>query len=352
MRRGLIARSKIELPDAVFDARLERLRAAMRGLDALLVYTNNTRPAGVSWLTGFIPYWSEAMLVVRRAGPPVLVVALTFRVKPWIERTSRVAEVIHTPRIGIETARLIAAETADAAVGVVDFDHLSVGIADDLREAGPRLALSDASDLFAPLRAAADPADIMLTARASSIAASALSCIDPREPGIGAIVAAVEGEARRLGAEEVYVAAAPDLARDRRLVRIESTAAGEPALGARFAVRASVAYKGSWVRRVVTIGRDLTAAHTDEAAAAFAEAVAGLPSDRSLSQFASFVVEGCRLAQPLEALMGSRVAAPRLPAAGAIVSVQASCIEADGQPILLGAPALLGAPGEAASAFI
>ncbi len=110
MRRGLIARSKVELPDAVFDARLERLRAAMAGLDALLVYTNNTRPAGVSWLVGFIPYWSEAMLVLPRTGPPVLVVALTFRVKPWIERTSRVAEVVFTPRIGIETARLIAAE--------------------------------------------------------------------------------------------------------------------------------------------------------------------------------------------------------------------------------------------------
>ena len=122
MRRGLIAHSKVELPDAVFDARLERLRAAMAGLDALLVYTNNTRPAGVSWLVGFIPYWSEAMLVLPRSGPPVLVVALTFRVKPWIERTSRVAEVIFTPRIGIETARLIAAKKADAAVGVVDFD--------------------------------------------------------------------------------------------------------------------------------------------------------------------------------------------------------------------------------------
>src|SRR5258706_242501 len=98
MRRGLIARSKTELPDAVFDARLERLRAAMRELDALLVYTNNTRAAAVSWLTGFIPYWSEAMLAVPRNGLPVLVVALTFPVKPWIERTSRVAEVIHAPR--------------------------------------------------------------------------------------------------------------------------------------------------------------------------------------------------------------------------------------------------------------
>ena len=342
MRRGLIARSRAELPDAVFDTRLERLRASMWGLDALLVYADNTRPAAVSWLTGFVPYWSEAMLVAPRDGPPVLVVALTFRVKPWIERTSHVAEVIHAPRIGIEAARLIAGRKADAAVGVVDFDHLSAGIADDLGEAGPGLALSDASDLFSSLRTRADPAEIMLAARASSIAANALSRVEPRK-GIGEIVASVEGEARRLGAEEVYVAMAPDLRRDRRLVRME----GEPALGRRFSVRASVAYKGSWVRRVVTVDRN--GAVTD-AAEAFADAVAQLPSARALSQFSFFLVEGCRMAQPLEALMGSRVAAPRPPATDAVVSVQA-CIEVDGQPVLLGAPALVGAPGEAASIF-
>ena len=68
MRRGLIARSLVELPDAVLEARLERVREAMRQTqcDALVVYTNNTRPAGVSWLAGFVPYWSEALLVVPR----------------------------------------------------------------------------------------------------------------------------------------------------------------------------------------------------------------------------------------------------------------------------------------------
>jgi len=344
MRRGLIARSRVELPDAVFDARLDRVHAAMPGLDALLVYTNNTRPAGVSWLTGFVPYWSEAMLVLPRNAPPVLVAALTFRVKPWIERTSRVADVIHTPRIGVEAARLIAGRKSDAAVGVVDFDHLSAGIADDLRAAGPRLVFSDASDLFAALRARADPAEIMLAARASAIAVRALSRIESRE-GIGAIVAAVDGEARRGGAEEVYVAVAPDLSGDRRLRRIE----GEPVLGARFAVRASVAYKGCWVRRVVTIGRD--GGVVEAADVAFADAVAGLPGERALSQFSSFLVEGCRLAQPLEALMGSGIAAPRLPIAGSVVTVQA-CIEVEGGPVLIGAPALLGGAGEAAGIFV
>jgi len=342
MRRGLIARSEAELPDAVFDTRIERTRASMAGLDALLVYTNNTRPAGVSWLAGFVPYWSEAMLVVPRTGLPVLVVALTLRVKPWIERTSRVAEVIHAPRIGIESARLFAGRKADASVGVVDFDHLAAGIVDDLGETGPRLAFCDASALFAAARGSADPAEIMLAGRASSIAVSALSRIGPRED-VNEIVAAVEGEARRLGAEEVYVAVAPDLARDRRLLRVE----GERSLGPRFSVRASVAYKGSWVRRVVTIDRNGAAAD----AVAFADAVARLPSDRALSQFSSFLVEGCRMAQPLEALMGSRVVQPRPPVAGSVVSVQA-CIEFDGQPALMGAPALVGAPGQAASVFL
>src|SRR5262245_60254986 len=221
MRRGLISRSLTELPDAVLDARVARVRAALAAasLDALVVYTNNTRAAGVSWLTGFVPYWSEALLVVPRAREPVLVVALTYRVKSWIERVSRVADVIHTPRIGLEAARMIAAAQADAAVGIADLDGLSAGIVDDLREGGPRLSLSDATDLFARLRAEADPAEIALATKAASLAQAALAQALAHGAGLGDIIAAVEARARALGAEEVYIAAAPDLARDCRLRR-------------------------------------------------------------------------------------------------------------------------------------
>lgn len=338
MRRGLIARSSEELPDAVFDARLARVRAAMRDarLDALIVYTNNTRPAGVSCLAGFVPYWSEALLVVPRDGAPYLVAALSFRVKSWIERVSRLGDVLHTPRIGFKAAQQIAAARPDAAVGIVDLDGLSSGIADDLREGGPNLKLHDASMLFERLRGSADGAEISLARKAGAIAHSALAAA--RGNSLNAMIAEAERHARQLGAEEIYLAAAPDLARDARLFRIE----GEAALGKTFALRATVAYKGTWVRLVRSFCQPST---LQKATAQFAQAVAQLPSDRGFAGFRSWLVEGCRMAQPLDPLMGSRVGAAKF-ALPALISVQ-GVLTIDGQTVLAGAPVLLGENGSA-----
>jgi len=344
MRRGLISRSPVELPDAVLEARLDRVRAAMAKaeLDALAIYTNNTRTAGVSWLTGFVPYWSEALLVVPGRGATFLVAALSFRVKPWIERVSRVGAVLHAPRIGLKAGQEIAAARADAAVGVVDLDGLPAGITDDLREGGPGLALRDASDWFAPLRSKADPAEIALAMHAAAIAHRALGAASPDT--LGAMVAAVEREARHRGAEEIYVAVAADLERDARFVRIE----GAARRGETFALRATVAYKGSWVRLVRTI---CDPALAEKANAQLAAAVAGLPHSHGFSEFRSWLVEGCRLVQPLDPMIGSRVDGSLAPSLGAVVSVRGA-LSIDGQTVLVGAPALIGAPGEAASLLV
>lgn len=345
MRRGLISRSPVELPDAVLDARLSRVRTAMREaqLDALIIYTNNTRPAGVSWLVGFVPYWSEALLVVPREAAPYLVAALTFRVKTWIERVSRLGEVLHDPRVGLKAAQQIAATQKNAAVGVADFDGLAAGIADDLRAGGPELTLRDASALFSKLRSQADPAEIALAANAAAIAHNALA--QAQGGTLNAMLAAAERQARLLGAEEIYLAAAPDLARDPRFARIE----GEAALGKSYALRATVAYKGVWVRLVRAFCEDALAR---EAAARLAQAVAQLPADRGFaSAFNSFLIEGCRMAQPLEPLMGSRLAAARPLSPGALVSVQGA-LTIDGRTVAVGAPALLGGEGEAASLLV
>jgi hypothetical protein len=344
MRRGLISRSPIELPDAVLDARLDRLRAAMRDakLDALIVYTNNTRPAGVSWLAGFVPYWSEALLVVPRDGAPYLVAALSFRVKTWIERVSRLGDVLHHPRIGLKAAQQIASVQKSSAVGIADFDGLPAGVAADLREGGPELTLSDATAMFAKLRGKADPAEIALATRAADIAHRALAA--PQHGPLNAMIAAAEREARLLGAEEIYLASAPDLSLGARFLRIE----GETAAGKSFALRATVAYKGVWVRLIRAFCEPDV---VSEAAARFAQAVAQLPSDRGFAGFGTFIVEGCRVAQPLEPLLGSRLDAANPPPAGALVSVQAT-LSVGGQIVPFGAPALIGGPGEAAGLLV
>ena len=344
MRRGLIARSLTELPDAVFDARLKHVREAMQRaqLDALIVYTNNTRPAGVSWIAGFVPYWSEALLVVPREGAPYLVAALSFRVKSWIERVSRFGEVLHTPRIGLKAAQQIATVKSDAIVGIVGFDDLATGIAADLREGGPRLVLHDASDLFAELRGKADPAEIVLAQKAATIAHRALAAASGET--LNARIATVEGVARELGSEEAYIAAAPDLEKDVRFVRVE----GEAALGKTFALRATVAYKGAWVRLVRSFCERPVA---QQAAVQFAQAVARLPDDSGFYDFRSWLVEGCRMTQPLDPLMGSRFGVAHPPMPGALVSVQGA-LAIDGRPVLVGAPVLLGGRDEAASLLI
>lgn len=342
MRRGLIARSLTELPDAVFEARLARVRASMHeaGCDVLIVYTNNTRPAGVSWLAGFVPYWSEALLVVPRDTAPYLVAALSFRVKSWIERVSRIGEVLHTPRIGLKAAQQIATAHPNARVGVVDFDGLPAGIAADLHEGGPTLALSDASIRFGALRAKADPAEIALAVQAAAIAHSALGSV-PSGAELNAMIAATEATARNLGAEEIYVAAAPDLDRDCRFRRIE----GRAARGKAFALRATVAYKGTWVRLV----RGFVDPDTEQkASTALAAAAAQLPGDRGLTGFRTWLVEGCRTTQPLEPLLGSSVNVPMPPLPGSLVSVQ-GVLTVDSRPIPVGTPALIGASGEAAA---
>ena len=128
--------------------------------------------------------------------------------------------------IGLKAAQQIAAKQTNAAVGVVDFDGLAAGIAADLGEGGPSLALQRRrARCSQTLRAKADPADIALAEKACSDRPS--RTLRARDETLNAMIAVVESAARELGAEEIYIAAAPDLARDMRPFRIE----GEAALG-------------------------------------------------------------------------------------------------------------------------
>lgn len=352
MRRGLISWSRAELPEAVLDARVAAAQAAMAqaGIDALAVYTTPSRTAGVSWFTGFVPYWNEGLLVVPCEGRPVLISALSNRVRDWIHRNAHVEQVLNAPLIGAEAAKLIPARASKSQVAAVDLPHLPARVIAGLATGGHIVV--DGTAIMTALRARPDPAEIALTARASAIAAHALRTLDAMEQDAGALVAKADGEARRLGAEEVYPAVAVDLTASTRLVRID----GPAWLGPRSAIRLSVAYKGAWVRMTRTLVRDPVAtARLSRVAERFADDVARLPNTGALARSSSWLVEGCRTTLPLEPLAGSIVdAQDRLgPDAlmGGLVSVQAM-YEVDGQRVLVGGPALIGPTAQTAACLL
>ena len=198
------------------------------------------------------------------------------------------------------------------------------------------------------LRARSDPAEIALASRAATIARNALNQVTKEHLDACGPIAAIEAEARRSGAEEVFIAAAPDLHKNPHLHRIE----GNIGLGAAFAFRATVAYKGLWVRMVRTLLREEhRAAALDEALTRLAEAAAGLPSNTGFTNLQQWLVEGCRSAAPLEPLMGSGVPHSVTPAPGSSSRCR-SLVKIDGLPILLGAPALTGGGVEGAGSLL
>ena len=320
MRRGLLNWSKEKLPATVFDQRVRRLQNGMEaaGLGAVLVYTNFPRPAAVSYLTHFVPYWNQCLLVVFPAGVPVLIVSLSKRVAGWIIETAHVSDVICTPDIGGELVYLLTgADLPSKAVGVVELDKSPRPIIQALIDADAGYQVSDASTLFAKARNPADEVEITLSTKAAKIAADALASAvsGSSNPDL----AFIEREIRCAGAEEVYMDIAPDLMKDATYIRADRPME----LGARYAIRLSVAYNGSWVR----YGRSFDRVGDHEAQAAIGDYLAAaIPAladgadlqplvahSASLSplQWEGVIIEGCVGCSPLQLL-------PNPPAGGVL----------------------------------
>jgi hypothetical protein len=350
MRRGLMGWDPEELPKAALEARIARLRAAMvqAGLDAALFYTNLVRPSAVTWLTGFTPYWSDAMLLVPKAGAPVFATALSKRVANWIRSTNQVSEIVNTPKPGAAVGKRLAAAGCKRA-GVLEFDTLPAGLYDEIAGEATGVALVDASAAFAAVRRALDAPERKLIARADALAIAALDQIDAASAGdAGAVGGLVEKHARLGGAEEAYIAVAPDLGADRRLVR----AARSMPLARQFAVRASIAYKGSWVRRIRTFTRDAGGARAMAEGEAWlrgatASIVPGEPFAEQIAsrqtpgiELRSWMVESCIGSYPLQTIASSSMPGRGAPAHGSFLVLTAE-LSMGAMPWLGAAPAVV-----------
>ena len=149
--------------------------------------------------------------------------------------------------------------------------------------------------------------------KADAIAVAALDQVGGSSTtDAGTLAGLIEKHARLAGAEEIYVTIAPDLSFDTRFIRISKPTA----LADRFAVRASVAYKGNWVRRTRTFARDGSGANVD---AWFAATARSLEAGRSIAsqleqkiealsgaEMKGWMVEGCTGSYPLSVISSSR----------------------------------------------
>lgn len=345
MRRGLISWSREEVPIAALDRRISRLQAAMHKEDtgALLAYTSFAQPSAVSWISHFVPYWSEALLVLLPDGGPILLAALTKRVHPWIKEVSHIEQVVMAPRLGVGAVTLLSERISqDAKVGIVGFDSLPWSVAEPLVHAYPGDKLFDASDLFATVRQPADPQERGLTVKALEAVNDALRAIPFDVTKVSEITSSIESSTRLAGAEEVLQRVSPDLAQSGVLARME----GDYPLGKRYAVEVSMAYKGCWVRVTKSIAKD----NPSSWAAAekwFATAMTKLHSATNgiladaPGKMVNWTVEACVGLQPLNVIMAKgRPAAKKLsPGTIAVFSVE---LELDDGPWHRAVPVYMG----------
>jgi Creatinase/Prolidase N-terminal domain len=303
MRRGLMGWSEADLPLAVVRRRLSRLQAALKseGLGGLILYTNLARPAAVSFLTGFTPYWSEGLLLVPASGEPVFATALSKRVSGWIRSVMPIGEIENTPRPAAAIGRKLAEQNI-RRVGVLELDMFPAAQVALLMGNDGAATLEDATAPFRSVRVRVDQAEIALVRRADDLARHCLETFDPGDDDARRMAGDIEARARLAGAEEVFVGIDPDLGGSKAFLRSDRLGA----LGLHFAIRLSLSLKGSWVRRTMTLSRNSEEQSTFAAAdAAFNRALASSSTAPAAVKALQHGFPGKVTAWTVEACVGS-----------------------------------------------
>jgi hypothetical protein len=353
VRRGLINWSRDEVPASVLEGRVARLQEQMRAaeLGVMLLYTSFARPSAVAWLTHFVPYWNEALLVVFPAGAPVLLAAFSKRVHDWIRSVSHIGEVRSAPDLGGTAAAFLKERPPKPSrIGVLELDALPWSVAEALVKSEYGRALVDATDLFTAIRQPADEPEIRLARRAATIALQAFKAIPTSAKRASELLSALERSARLDGAEEVLPRLAPDLRADATLRRFE----GDALLGERYAVELSVAYKATWVRITRCVSTQAVPPSWRGAADRFAETAERLNEANLSLQIAGGAQPGKPTAWTLETCRGSPplsiVATGETPSPSALPGGSLACfslqLELDDGPWLGGEPLILGSRGQ------
>jgi len=194
MKRGLITWDKTELPPAVFEQRLARVREelATRDLPAMVVYSDVWRSNQGRFLTNLMPYWNRALIVIPRDGAPILLCGLSPRVYPWIKSVTILSDI--RPNLNLAKLR---EENGWTKIGALDLPLFPCD-----------LAIPDAVNIpWNAVHPEPDEAELAMYRHAAKMTREILEAElrSGAEDGIDAIIPRLERKYRRAGAEDLVI---------------------------------------------------------------------------------------------------------------------------------------------------
>ena len=198
MKRGWITWDKKEIPPAAFEKRLDNARdyLANRDLDALVVYTDVWKSNQGRYFSNFMPYWNRALLVIPRAGAPVLLCGLSPRVYPWI-RSVTILEEIRPGANLVQMLQQLSTEKNWTRIGALDLPQFPAD-----------LSLPGAVDVpWVAVHPTPDESELLMYRKSARIAREILD----GEMALGSgktdhdFIGKLERKLRRAGAEDLVI---------------------------------------------------------------------------------------------------------------------------------------------------
>ena len=240
MKRGLITWDKSEIPPAVFERRIDRVRRVLveRELAALVVYSELWRSNQARFFSNYMPYFNRAFLVIPRELPPTLLCGLSPRVYGWIRSVTTIEDVRPAGNFAKPLFDL-AAERNWTRIGALDFPQFPYDLYKVLQAGTLQVENVESAAVFVPSE---DESEIAMRKKAAAFVQSILDEEIPN--GAGKLdhhfVGQLERRFRRAGAEDLIV-----------LLTNGDTVPSPPrgaVLKPGFSVSIALEYRGHWVR--------------------------------------------------------------------------------------------------------
>ncbi len=240
MKRGLITWDKSEIPPAVFEKRVDRVRRVLaeRELSALVVYSELWRSNQARFFSNYMPYFNRALLMIPRDVPPTLLCGLSPRVYGWIRSVTTIEDVRPAGNFAKPLFE-IAAERKWSRIGALDFLQFPYDIYEALQAGSLEVANVESAAVFVP---AEDETEVAIRKKAAALVQRVLDEEMPN--GAGKVdhqfVGQLERRLRRAGAEDLIV-----------LLTNGDTVPAPPrgaVLKPGYAVSIAMEYRGHWVR--------------------------------------------------------------------------------------------------------